>query len=155
MPDVPSNELRCQHFNTRVHPLMRCPPLTTRHTTDPESSVALLSMPPNVNFAEGLTSDKVLEGPPLWAGQRPPTYGMKEKLELDKEEKERQEFPPPPASGGRAQKKMQLPDAGPQRMQVNDTWKQQAAAAHAVIFSYTIFCFMLNVWYVVTCCILH
>ncbi|CAM9671413.1 unnamed protein product, partial [Laminaria digitata] len=36
---------------------------------DPDSHIPLLSVPPNVPFAEGLTADNVKEGPPLWAGQ--------------------------------------------------------------------------------------
>lgn len=107
---------------------------------DPDSEVPLLSVPPNVNFPEGLTVDTVVEGAPLWAGQerrQRAVAAARAKAALPvgdddgvdgddgaqasvgggkEEEREKEELPPAPSVGGLL--KSNLNTSRPQRMQV-------------------------------------
>lgn len=85
-----------------------------RPPADEDSGAPLLSVPPNVNFYEGLTPDKVLQGPPPWPGQMRPTNRTTQKGE----ETEKDNLPPPPQVVERA--KIDVPTGGSQRMQVRD-----------------------------------
>lgn len=103
---------------------------------DPDSQTPLLSIPPNVRFSEGLTPDKVVEGPPLWAGQarRRRAIDAKASSAVDvaatgtesggggggvDPEAEAEEPPPPPRIG--VPKVSFQPSSGQQRMQVTRT----------------------------------
>ncbi|CAM9179210.1 unnamed protein product, partial [Sphacelaria rigidula] len=83
-------------------------------------------MPPNVNFSEGLTPDKVTQGPPRWAGQVHPScgisssHGTNEIHVSDSENKGEGKNTLVSPRTGEAQttaRRSKVPDPEPQRMQ--------------------------------------
>lgn len=96
-------------------------------------------MPPNVNFSEGLTPDKVTQGPPRWAGQVHPScgisssHGTNEIYVSDSENKGEGKNTLVSPRTGEAQttaRRSKVPDPEPQRMQV-----QYSITVHTTVCS--------------------